>query len=77
MPKRNEPGPGHYKNLQNSVAMTTERNKEFMIPKSKRHTFIDRLEESKSEIPGVGTYTKYESGFKRLSSPLVSLKRRR
>lgn len=77
MPKSNEPGPGHYKNLENSMAVTESRNKEFMIPKSKRATFIDRLEESKRPVPGVGSYAKYESAFDKLSSPLVSLKRRR
>lgn len=48
-----------------------------MIPKSKRETFIDKIERAKRPIPGVGQYAKFESGFDKLSSPLGSLKRKR
>ena len=77
VPKRQEPGPGQYKNLEDAVARAEPR-RDCIFTKSKRETFIDRLSSAKRVIPGVGAYAKKESAQDNcLSTTLSSLKRRR
>ena len=76
IPKNTDPGPGHYKHLEESMEYQKQK-KIFMIPKSKRQTFIDNIEKSKRPVPGVGQYAKLESGYDRLSTTLGSLRRKR
>ena len=78
IPKRNEPGPGQYKNLDEAVHKFQLQKREHIFSKSKRNTFIDRVSKDKKPIPGVGTYAKKESGQDNcLSTTLSSLKRKR
>lgn len=78
LPKRSEPGPGQYKNLDEAVHKFQLQKREHVFSKSKRETFIDRVSATKKAIPGVGTYSKKESGQdNHLSTTLGSLKRRR
>ena len=75
--KRDEAGPGHYKELEKAIVKTQERNTEFNFAKGKKICKFDELANRKKYVPGVGNYVKFETSYNFLSPPPLTIRRKR